>query len=156
MQRFCPPTILHGAPPSVVHLRSRALVFCLYSLTSILPKLGDRQRRDAWAAATQLIEPDLVEVESGAGVLALAWATFLVNLELWNGPSPDDKAEQNVQEDPFRLTVVNTPRSTGSPVYRDTIVRYLDLGDVWRQALTAATGRQVRGFAFAGWWRDVV
>lgn len=117
------------------------MICCLVSLTSLIPRLDSKQIANAWYVASELLEPARHDAQSGEGRLAKAWANFLLAIEA--SQHGHDTIDQE-QEDPFKVTIKLISRAQApTEVYRNAIARYMNKGDVWRDALIASSKRQV-------------
>lgn len=134
---------MHGAPPSVIHLRSRAIVYCLTSFTSLIAQCHNTQISDIWYAASEYLEPMLHEAQGGEAGVAQAWAGFLMAME---ASHYDQDIPSHATEDPFKITVSAARPVDQMEIYRNAIARYMTKGDVWRDAMITASSKQVRQF----------
>jgi hypothetical protein len=95
-----------------------------------------------WQSNRRFLEPELTLV-STTDELCYQWANFVLSFEL-SQHDVDDNEDLGQPEDPFRMTVI--PAGSGratSKAYRETLVRYRQLGDPWEIGLRQAAQVQV-------------
>jgi len=141
-QLFSPPPLLHGTPPLVLHLRSRAISTFLKSFASSVKTYSPSQRDLIWRATRRMLEPELTLVTT-TDELCYQWANFVLSFEIsQSGYHEAEDVEQS--EDPFRITVAPAESFRAiSIAYREALVRYWQLGGPWEIGLKQAAQAQV-------------
>jgi hypothetical protein len=136
-QLFNPPPILHGTPPIVLHLRSRAISTFLKSFASSVNHYSTSQLNLIWQATRRILELEL-RLVSTTDELCYQWADFLLSFEI-SQYSSNEEEDIEQSEDPFRITL--TPAQSArvsSKAYREALVRYWQLGGRWETGIRQA------------------